>query len=357
MKLVWGTVVGVEEERSGLQRLSVDVEGATGVAVCYPQLTGGCRPGEKVLLNTTAVDLSLGTGGAHFVVAREGSGVVLDDPSGGHIMKLRYTPLQRDVMAVESQESPYHASMLRASRLDGMPVVCCGLHSQVPAVAAGLKESRPDQRVAYVMTDESSLSLALSDSMARCVEKGLIDATITAGQAFGGTHEAVNTYSALLAARFVARADVAVTGIGPGVVGSATAFGHGGVAQGVAVNAAAALGGRPLAVLRVSFADARGRHRGVSHHSLTALTRVAMARATVAVPALPEDQAAEVEAALDAGGVWEMHDRVDVGASALPDTRGVELRSMGRRLEDDPAFFLAAAAAGRVAASMCESAG
>ena len=56
---------------------------------------------------------------------------------------------------------------------------------------------------------------------------------------------------------------------------------------GEAVNAAATLGGRPVAALRVSQADPRERHRGVSHHSLTAYGRVALAPADVVVPALP----------------------------------------------------------------------
>ena len=353
MRLVWGDVDGVAESAPGYQRLEVSTPAGPASAVCYTSLIGECSIGERVLLNTTAVHLRLGTGGSHFVVARGGGGdVALDDPSAGHVMKLRYSPLQRDVLAVESPESPHHEVMERAEDLGGMPVVCCGLHSQVPLVAAGIKERAPDARIAYVMTDQASLMMALSDLVRTCMAAGLLDETVTAGQALGGDLEAVTVHSALLAARHVSKADIAIVAIGPGVVGTGTPFGHGGIAQGEAINAAGVLGGRPVAALRVSFADARERHRGVSHHSLTALGRIALVTATVAVPQLPHDQASAVETALEGAGVWLRHQRADVDGTRLPDLRSVTVRSMRRVPEDDPALFLAAAAAGRAAASL-----
>jgi hypothetical protein len=278
-------------------------------------------------------------------------GVVLEDPSGGHIMKLRYTPMQRDFMSVEAPESPHHDALAEAVDVDGMPVVCCSLHSHVAIVAAAVRDRKPEARIAYVMTDEAALPLALSDVIAQATEAGLIDITITSGQAFGGRLEAVNLHSALVAARAVARADVAIVAIGPGVVGTGTALGHGGVAQGEAINAVAAVGGRPIAALRMSFADARDRHRGVSHHTLTVLTRVTLTSARVAVPVLDKNLMAQVDDDLATAGVWDRHERVSVKCE-MPDMRGVPVRSMGRLPADDPAFFLAAAAAGAVAADL-----
>lgn len=361
MRLVWGHVLRIEREREGMQRLSVAADGGPQAsAVCYPALSGECAPGDRVLLNTTAVDLALGTGGAHVVVARVPSdaldagfpaGVALDDPSGGHVMKLRYTPLQRDVVAVEAPESPAHDVMADAVDVAGMPVVCCGLHSHVPIVAAAIRERRPGARIAYVMTDQASLPFAMSDTIAACADAGLVDVTVSCGQAFGAQLEAVNLYSGLVAAHAVGTADVAVVAIGPGVVGTDSALGHGGVAQGEAINACAAVGARAIASLRISFADARERHRGVSHHSLVALGRIALAPAAVAVPVLGSEQQARVDADLAGAGVWDRHARVDV-ACELPDPHGVELRTMGRSPSDDPSFFLAAAAAGAAAASL-----
>lgn len=353
MRLVWGTVTSVDEVDPSVERLRVVVDGTTKPhrAVSYPSLAGACRVGERVLCNTTAVDLGLGTGGEHFVVARAGEGVMLDDPVPGHIMKLRYTPMQRDVTTVEEPVSPHHDVMVSARSLDGLPVVCCGLHSQVPVVAAAAKECDPRLRIAYVMSDESALPMALSRLVPQMLRTGLIDETITCGQAFGGGLEAVNLYSGLLAARHVVAADIAIVAIGPGIPGTSTPYGHSGVAQGQAINAAGSLGGSPIAALRLSFADARPRHTPVSHQTLTALGSVALAPATVPVPGLPSPLAEQVDAALEDAGLWTRHTRVDAGDSGMPDTRGVEVRTMGRGFADDPAFFLAAAAAGRIAAA------
>ena len=356
MRLVWATVTGVAGRDDGTQRVDIALDdGGAGCAVAYTALSGPCAPGERVLVNTTAVDLGLGTGGLHFIVARatEPAGVALDAPSGGHIMKLRYTPLQLDVHAVEEQSSEHHDTMRAAEDLGGMPVACCGLHSQAPLVAAAVKARNDSLRVAYVMTDSAALPLALSTVVRAAAGAGFIDATVTCGQAFGGQYEAVNLYSALLAARHVARADVTVVGIGPGVVGTATPFGHGGVAQGEAINAVVALGGTAVTVLRLSFADARPRHRCVSHHSVTALTRVALSASLVPVPSLPAHQARLVEEALSRSGVSARH-RTVASPGATPDMKGVRVTTMGRDPADDPAFFSAAYAAGEVCARVAE---
>jgi hypothetical protein len=357
VRLIWANVATIIEQRQGLQRLGVAFEdGVEAVAICYPALSGECAVGESVLLNTTAADMELGTGGVHFVVARArvAGALALDRSSGGHIMKLRYTPLQTDVLSVESPESPHHAVMGEATSVAGMPVVCCGLHSQFPLVAAAVKRRDPSLKIAYVMTDGASLPMAMSDLVGFSAEAGLIDVTVSCGQAFGGDLEAVNLHSGLLAARLVALAHVAVVAIGPGVVGTATPFGHGGVAQGEALNAVAAVGGVPVACLRVSFADTRDRHRGVSHHSIAALGSVALAQCKVALPSLPLPMSQVVDEALERAGVWERHVACvsREGAIEPPPLMGVEVTTMGRGYQQDPAFFSAAFAAGDVAAAL-----
>src|SRR6202034_3034409 len=188
-----------------------------------------------------------------------------------------------------------------ADSLGQMPVVVADLHSALPAVLAGIQGSyRTDRgsgpRVAYVMTDGGALPAWCSRTVAGLREAGWLAATITTGQSFGGDLEAVTVHSGLLSARHVVGADVAIVAQGPGNLGTGTTWGYSGVAAGEAVNAAAVLGGRPVASLRISFADPRGRHQGVSHHSLTAYGRVALARADVVVPELPEPRATRVAA-------------------------------------------------------------
>lgn len=313
-----GAVTEILEERPGLQRVRVDGERA----YVLTQLVGEVALGDRVVVNTTAVDLGLGTGGWHVVhwnLAR----TELDQPGPGHIMKLRYTSLQVDTGAGEEA-----AGDALPDRIDGLPVVACGLHSQVPIVAVVAKHLRPAARIAYVMTDGGSLPIALSDTVHQLRTKGLLDLTITAGHAFGGDVEAVNVHAALALARHHG-ADLVIAGIGPGVVGTGTTLGHTGLDAVAVVDAAAALGGVPVLAVRYSDADARERHQGPSHHTMTA---VALAARQLVVPS-PDD-----------------HDVPDV--AALLDAAGLRVTTMGRGPADDPGFFAWAGAAGVAAAGI-----
>src|ERR1700689_5480171 len=291
-----GTVRGVRREWPGAVELDVLVDGARIRALAYPALTGRPQAGDRVLVNTTALDLGLGTGGYALVVAVPDR--LPDDPAlAGHLVKARYTPLQVTVLGADEQGSPHHDVLRDADDLDGMPVVVADLHSALPAVLAGVFDSSErtgahppsarSARVVYVMQDGGALPAWFSRSCATLKEAGWLAATVTTGQSFGGDLETVTVHTGLLAARHVLGADIAVVAQGPGNLGTGTRWGFSGVAAGEAVNAAAALGGRPVASLRVSDADPRERHRGISHHNVTADGRVALARADVVVPALP----------------------------------------------------------------------
>ncbi|HSK28292.1 MAG TPA: DUF3866 family protein [Jiangellales bacterium] len=351
-----GVVTGVRREWPGALELDVEIGGEGGGparALAYDALVGRPERGETVLLNTTALALGLGTGGYAIVVATPDRLPADPPPGPGHLVKARYTPLQATVLGVDEQDSPYHEVLREADDLAGMPVVVADLHSALPAVVAGLRADRPGLRVVYLMTDGGALPLWFSRSVAALRAAGWLAATVTVGQAVGGDAEAVTLHSGLLAARHVLGADVAVVIQGPGNLGTGTRWGFSGVACGEALNAAGVLGGRPVAALRVSAADPRERHRGVSHHSLTAYGRVALARADVVVPRLDGplgDQVREQAAALS-----PPHRLVDVNVDGLRDALRdvpVRLSTMGRGLEEDPAAFLASAAAGRHAAAL-----
>jgi hypothetical protein len=337
----------VTATRPGAQEVEVEVDGATAAAISYPDLSGEVGPGDTVLLNATAVDLGLGTGGMHLVIAIEGR--VLDPPLPGHVMKARYTPQQTAVRSVEET----HASELEASPgLARTPVVCAPLHSMLAPIAAGAKRAA-DARVVYVMTDGAALPGGFSRLVHELRTEGLLDGWITCGQAFGGELEAVTLWSGLLAARELLDAEVIVVADGPGNLGTDTTWGVSALASGHALMAAATLGGRAIPALRVSLADARERHRGVSHHSLTILADVCKVDVDVPVPVLEDDgQRTTVWDALRSRKLEETHHLVEVdGRPALEElrARGIDVRSMGRGIEDDPAFFLAAGAAGVLA--------
>jgi uncharacterized protein DUF3866 len=347
-----GRVVAVTRSDPDLVELSVETADGVVPALAYPAMVGAPREGDRVLLNTTALALGLGTGGFALVVALPDR-LPPDTDGPGHIVKARYTPLQTTVLAADEQDSPHHDVLRDADDLDGMPVVIADLHSAVPAVLAGLREHRPDAAVAYVMSDGGALPLWFSRSVRELRTAGWLTGSVTVGQAFGGDVEAVTVHTGLLAARLVLGADVAVVTQGPGNLGTGTRWGFSGVASGEAVNAASVLGGRPVAALRVSAADDRPRHRGVSHHSLTALGRVALAPADVAVPLLDGELGAHVRRVCAKLG--SRHRLVEVPIDGLAEAlqaSPVRLSSMGRGYDEDPAYFLAAAAAGRHTASL-----
>jgi hypothetical protein len=303
------------------------------------------------LLNATAVELGLGTGGYALVIAVPDR-LPEGQPGPGHLVKARYTPMQACVAGADEQGSPHHEVLRDADDLGGMPVVVADLHSALPAILAGLREAGP-RVAAYVMLDGGALPAWFSRSAAGLRAAGWLAGTVSTGQSFGGDLETVTVHTGLLAARHVLGAEVAVVTQGPGNLGTGTRWGFSGVACGEAVNAAAALGGRPVASLRVSEADARERHHGVSHHSLTAYGRVALARADVVVPVLDGEFGAQV--AGQAQLLAERHHLVGVptgGLLAALAACPVPLSTMGRGLDEDRAYFLAAAAAGRHAAAL-----
>ena len=345
-----GVVRVVTASRPGAQELEVELDGTLAPAISYPDLSGEVGPGDHVLLNTTALELGLGTGGVHFVMGIEGRAPT-PGALPGHVMKARYTPVQTAVASVEET----HADLLEAS--DGLartPVVCAPLHSMLAPIAAGAKRAA-DARIVYVMTDGAALAGGFSRLVDRMRTAGLLDGWITCGQAFGGELEAVTVWTGLIAAKEVLDAEVVVVADGPGNLGTDTTWGVSALASGHALMAAETLRGRAIAALRVSFADGRERHRGVSHHSLTILADVCKVGVHVAVPVLADERRTAVWDALRSRRIEDVHHLVEVdGQTAVQELAagGIDARTMGRGIEDDPAFFLAAGAAGVLAGRM-----
>ncbi|MCC2308451.1 DUF3866 family protein [Cellulomonas chengniuliangii] len=379
--ITWRSAVVVSHGRRwpGAAELEASLEGegvgglppgGTVRALAYPGLVGLPAVGERVLLNVTALARGLGTGGYAMVVAPVDTLPADAEPGPGHLVKARYTPLQEMVLGVDDQESPHHDVLRDADDLAGLPVVVADLHSALPAIVAGARHAaaragRPAPRVAYVMTDGGALPAWFSQAVAGLRSAGWIEACVTTGQAFGGDLEAVTVHTGLLAARHVVDADLVVVAQGPGNLGTGTRWGFSGVAAGEAVNAAATLRGTPVASLRVSGADPRERHLGVSHHSLTAYGRVALAPADVVVPVFATGLAQEGVSGQPT--LAELGERVraqalglvapsgrhrlvetsaDEGLLAALGASPVRLSTMGRGLGADPGAFLAAAVAG-----------
>jgi uncharacterized protein DUF3866 len=319
-----GRVTGIQERQEGLVRLEVD--GAPCVA--YPDATGPVALDDEVLVNVQARELGLGSGGFDVLYANLTRGLELPAEVGAHVVKLPYMPGQ--FAAVHAEERAELAALL-----EGLPVVCCSLHSQLAAVCAGLGEGAS---VAYVQLEGGALPLGLSDTVRALRERGLLDATVSQGACFGGDVECVNVASALAWAA-AAGHEAVVCAVGPGIVGTGSRLGHGGVAAAAAAMFAHALGGSPVLAVRVSTADERERHRGVSHH-------------TRAVVELCRDEVAVAwPAGLESPDWLRRREEVDVEGWAEA-CAGLPLSHMGRGPDEEPWFFAAAFAAGRLARSL-----
>ena len=316
-----GRVTAIREQHDDFVRL--EVGGAPCVA--YPDLTGPVALDDEVLVNSQARELELGSGGFDVLYANLTRGLELPAEESAHVVKLPYTPAQLAALHAEEDAE-------LAAELGGMPVVCCSLHSQLAAACAGLGEG---VRVAYVQLEGGALPLGLSDTVRALKERGLLASTVSPGACFGGEVECVNVASALAWAAAAGHQAV-VCAVGPGIVGTGSRLGHGGVAAASAANFANALGGSPVLAVRVSSADERERHRGVSHHTRAVVelcrgdVRIAWPRGLEAPEWLEPREEVEVEG-------WEE------ACAGLP------LSHMGRGADVEPWFFAAAFAAGRVA--------
>jgi hypothetical protein len=318
-----GRVTAVVTRSEGLARIEVD--GTPCVA--YPRLTGPVALGDDVIINSQARELGLGSGGFDVLCANLTRGLDLPPLRDAHVMKLPYLP---------GQSAAPHAEEGRdlSETLAGMPVVCCSLHSQVAPVCAGIGAG---VRTAYVQLSGGALPVSLSDTVRILRERGLVEVAVAVGACVDGDVECVSVASALLWSAG-ANFDVAVCAIGPGIVGTGSAYGHGGLAAADAANAAAALGGSPIVAARASQADPRERHRGVSHHTRAVLA-LCLGEVSIAWPA-----------GANAPAWLESREEIDV-TGWQERCVGLPLSHMGRGPDDDPLFFAAAYAAGSCARS------
>lgn len=319
-----GTVSAVRTRHDEVIRL--DVDGTPCLA--YPRLTGPVEVGDDVIVNVQARELGLGSGGFDILYVNLTRGLDAAAAPDAHVMTLPYTPLQSVVRHVEEDAE------LPAS-LAGMPVVCCSLHSQVAPVCAGLR--RRKLKIAYAQIGGGALPVSLSDALRALKRDGLLGVAIAVSPCLDGDAQAVTIASALTWAKGQGY-DVVVSSIGPGIVGTASTLGHGGLAAAEAANTASALGGEAVIAVRYSEAERRERHQGVSHHT-RAILELCREAAFVWPAGLEAPEWLSPRQELDVEGWHE-------DCSRLP------LSHMGRGMEEDPCFFMVAFAAGRYARSL-----
>ena len=331
LKLRRGVVVAEEP-------LTVEIDGERRPAWADTTLLGEMREGDEVVVNVAALDLELGSGGfdiVHVNLTRglEGGGGAGDE----HVMKLNYSSLQHAVEPVEG----CNVLGSQESRKTLHPVLVLPLHGHLAPAAWAAAQGSPALKVGYVQTSGGALPGSLSRDVAELRERGLLCGHITAAPVYGGEHEAISVAGALDAATQRLGWDAVIAGPGPGIIGSDTRLGHGGLAALDTAHASLALGLSTLLSPRLSSADTRDRHKPVSHHTLTVLQLLLGA---VEIP-VPSNEPVPIAILATAAG-WRHHLReapVDLAGYAAT---GLPAKTMGRSLEQDPLFFAAPLAAG-----------
>jgi Protein of unknown function (DUF3866) len=335
--------------------LVVEIDGERRPAWADEVLLGEMREGDEVVVNAAALDLGLDSGGfdvVHVNLTRGLGGGVEGD---AHVMKLNYTSLQHPVDPVEGEpsagESDPEAGALapgnsrRATR-DGVPVAVLPLHGHLAPAVWGAAQARPGIRIGYVQTGGGALPGSFSRDVTELRERGLLCGHITAAPSYGGEREALSTVGALDAAGTALGWDAILVGPGPGIIGSDTEFGHGGMAALDSAHASLSLKLPTIVSPRLSSGDPRERHRGLSHHTATVLGLL-LGPVTIAIPDGAAEASSQIEAA-SAGRHRLQPVRVDLDGYAAS---GLPTSTMGRQLADDPLFFEAPLAAGAFVAS------
>jgi hypothetical protein len=350
LKLRRGTVIELDP-------LTVEVGGERRRAWADASLVGEVELGDEVIVNTQSRDLGLGSGGFDVVHVNLSRGLMAPDPKGIHVFKLNYTSLQHPVDPIEVE----HGDPELGPRL---PVAVISLHGHLAPLAWAAAQARPrGLRLGFIQGAGAALPGSLSSDVRELRHRGLLCGHITAGPAYGGEYEAISIVGGLDAAARRLGWEAVVVGPGPGILGSATRLGHGGMAALDAAHAALALGLPTLLCPRMSSSDERDRHRGLSHHTssvlelLLAPVRVPVPEAELeGWPMLSADapEGGSAGAALDAlidvcrRGDHDLSvEQIDLSGyagSGLPD------RTMGRSIAEDPLFFAAPLAAGRALA-------
>jgi Protein of unknown function (DUF3866) len=365
LKLRRATVLRAGPADGSEQELTIVCEGQSRPAIADVRLLGESVEGDQLIVNVQARDLGLGSGGFDIVHVNLTRGLEAEGEKGAHVMKLNYTSMQHAVLPVE-QESP----RLALKR----PVAVLALHGQLAAVAWAFAQARPHSRLGFIQTPGGALPGSHSRIVRKLREDDLLAGHLTAGAAYGGEGEAITTAGALHHGLHVLGWDAAVCGPGPGIVGSSSVLGHGGIHALDSAHTSLSLGAHTMVVARMSSADGRPRHRGISHHTLTVLDLL-LEPVTVALPAgIRSPAGADLRARL--GSVFGAGERakpqleLDVDRPArmarhdwrrapvdMPGylASGLPAETMGRALVEDPLFFGAALAGGTVLAEICGS--
>lgn len=333
IEIAKGVVKKEYERTSFYQILEIEYEnGEIAKAINLLDSNKELDIGEYVLVNITAKKLNLGTGGYDFILPAD----KFFYPSKGHIMKLRYTPLQFSVLT-EEEKNPELFN--KVPYFNNMVIVVCELHSMVLPICVYLKERKNDLKICVILTDWGMLNAKLSSNLGFLKANGFVDYTITCQEAFNGDFECINEVDSLIFSQNLG-ADIVIIAPLPGIVGTGTRFGFSAFNAVNVIEDIYRFGGSAIFPIRVSKSDKRERHKFLSHHSLTMLSYV---NSSVEIPIFKfEDQLFFNSTYKDLNNYRSKHkitviEKIDEGI--VIKYKDI-LKTMGKGFEDDNVYFL-----------------
>ena len=226
-------------------------------AIADVALVGRAEIGDELIVNVEALELHLGSGGFDIVHANLTHGLGGGERERGgaaaHVMKLNYTSLQHAVEPVEGDDLELPL---------GRPVAVLALHGQLAPVVWAFAAGAPGRRARLCPDGRRRSSGCAFAHRPTASRAGLLAGHLTAGASFGGEGEAITTAGAIDHGIRALGWDAVICGPGPGIVGSGSPLGHGGMVALDSAHSALALGCPTMLVARMSSGDQRARHRG-----------------------------------------------------------------------------------------------
>ncbi len=358
---------GRPEQRLLVQLTGPDRAGERRRAIADVRLVGASEPRDRLIVNVQALDLDLelGAGGCDVVHVNLTRGLVGAGTEGAAVMKLGSTSLQHAVVPVDDEDLAVPLER---------PTAVLASHGQLAPVAWAFARAAPGMTLGYVQGDGGALPGGHSRTVALLREQGLLAGHLTAGPAFGGDAEAITTAGAIHHGLHTLGWDAAVCGPGPGMAGSASSLGHGGMAALDSAHVALALGCPTLLVARMSSGEERRGQRGISQHTLTVLDLL-LEPVTVALPAgMRSPVGNDLRAGLGSVFAGSREERPQAGLDVARPVRitrhdwrraevdlpafaasGLPARTIGRTITGDPLFFASALAGGAALAELVAS--
>lgn len=275
LSLETGRVVEIVYINDKIQILSVEIEHKSIIekAINYIDETGICSLMDMVVINSIGNRLKLGTGGYNLVYLNLTVNLKeneVPDRNHGHIIKMKYTPGQIRVKTVEENIEDRNIFDMEA-KLTPRPVIFAILHSMLFPLVKTIKYINPNTNISCVYTYGGAMNANNSFILKRMKESGLINSIITAGECYGGDYESINIVTGILFGFNKLKSDIIVICCGPGVAGSSTFYGFSTFDFIGSIYSVKLLGLFPVLIPRISMADKRERHMGLSMQSISIL--------------------------------------------------------------------------------------